>query len=653
MKKWLAAALCVVALGTGTALAEPDSFGVGTGRDGPLTVAGSGTIINTYAQVTAPLATGDTSLPIEACTGCFADGDLVMVYQTTGITPVPASGIQAPVDLTNNPVGRWELARVASVTASTLELTAPLVHTYAADVTQVIRVPEYTTVTIASGQGITAPAWNGRTGGIVAFLANGVVSNNGLITATGIGFRGGQYVNDTTGLRGCTEVDEPAPAGAQKGEGIAISRYGPEQTGRGNVANGAGGGVCFKSGGGGGGNGGAGGKGGRSEGATDGGRDVGGLGGAALTYSALNHLSFGGGGGAGHGANNTGVPGGNGGGAIFIRADQLTGNGSISASGNLGGAATSDGSSGGGAGGSIYLRVIRTADCASLLANGGIGGNVNAIRVGPGGGGGGGRVLFQAAGGSCGNNIIATGAASGIQQDPADASYGAQAGSNGASTVVPGGFVIPPPPTVLTPANGSITTPRPLITGKALPNATVIIFLDGVEIGSTTSDEAGNYSLTPPSPLSDGEHMVQAVTEVEAVRGERSAINTFTVDTSVPDTTIVSGPSGYTQERDATFEFSSNEQNVIYECSLDGAEFTPCPSPVTFTNLAEGPHTLQVRARDAAGNVDESPASRTFRVTTADLALLGSGCSATGRDSSLVLIGLGALAALLRRRRHN
>ncbi|WNG51543.1 hypothetical protein F0U60_50985 [Archangium minus] len=654
MKKWLAAALCVLTLGAGTALAEPDSFGLGSGRNGPLTVAGSGTIINSYAQVTGALATGNTSIPIEPCTGCFADGDLVMVYQTTGITPVPASGLQEPIDLTNSPVGRWEFARVASVTASTLELTAPLVHEYAANVTQVIRVPEYTTVTIAAGQGITAPAWNGRTGGIVVFLANGVVSNNGLITASGIGFRGGQYVNDITGLRGCTGVDEPAPAGAQKGEGIGISRYGAEQTGRGNVANGAGGGVCFKSGGGGGGNGGAGGQGGRSEAPSDGGRDVGGLGGAALTYSSLNHLTFGGGGGAGHSASNTGVPGGNGGGAIFIRADQLTGNGSINASGNLGSASASDGSSGGGAGGSVYLRVARTADCASLSASGGIGGNVNIPRVGPGGGGGGGHVLFQAAGGSCGSNIFATRAAAGVQQDPTDPSYGAQAGSNGISNVLPGGFVVPPPPTVVTPPNGSITNNnRPPITGKALPNATVIIYLDGAELGSTTSDASGNYSLTPPSPLSDGEHTVQAVTEYQAVRGARSAVNTFTVDTRPPDTNIVSGPSGFTQERDATFEFSSDEQNVTYECSLDNAEFTPCPSPITFINLAEGPHTLRVRARDAAGNVDDTPASRSFRVTTADLALLGSGCSATGGDSSLVLMGLGALAALVRRRRHN
>jgi hypothetical protein len=652
MRKWLAAALCVLALGSRAAWAEPDSFGLGSGRDGPLSVTALGTVINSYAQVTASLAAGATTIQIGTCVGsatCFRAGDLVMVYQTTGLDPVPASGVQTPIDLGNNPVGRWEFARLASVTPSTLELTAPLVHAYATNVTQVIRVPEYTTVTIASGQSITAPPWSGTEGGIIAFLATGTVSNNGLITASGIGFRGGQFVNNAPGGTNCVGEDEPAPGGAQKGEGIGISST---QTGRGNVANGAGGGVCLKSGGGGGGNGGAGGLGGRS---ADSGREVGGKGGAALVYSTLNHFTFGGGGGAGHGSDGTGVAGGHGGGAIFIRATQLTGTGFITASGGSGGATASDGGSGGGSGGSIYLRFVRTAACASISATGGIGGNVNAIRVGPGGGGGGGQVLFQAAaGGTCG--VIATGAASGIQQDPTDASYGAQAGSNSTPTVLPGGFIVPSPPTVVTPANNSITNNRrPPVTGKALPNATVIIYLDGNEVGRTTSDAAGNYSFNPPADLSDGKHTVQAVAEFQEVRSVRSTPNEFTVDTVEPDTTIVSGPPNFTQERNVTFEFNATEPVVAYECSLNGADFSPCPSPSPLTNLAEGVYTLQVRARDAAGNVDSTPASRTFRVTGADLALLGSGygCSAMGRDSSLVLMGLGAFAALTRRRRRD
>ncbi|HEX5750797.1 MAG TPA: Ig-like domain-containing protein [Archangium sp.] len=655
MKTWLAAAVCVLALGSSAALAEADTVGVGTGRNLALSVDAPNTVINSYAPVTAALAAGSTSIPIGTCTGnvtCFTAGDLVLVHQTTSLVK---AATPEPVDITtaSEGVARWEFARLAEgTTTATLELTAPLVRQYAANVTQVIRVPEYTNVTIASTGIITAPAWDGSTGGIVAFLANATVNNNGVITASALGFRGGQYVNDATGASGCagtTALDQPAPSGAQKGEGIVNTRYGTTQTGRGNVANGAGGGVCVKSGGGGGGHGGVGGQGGRS---SDGGRDVGGLGGAALTYEPLTQWAFGGGGGAGHGTNGTGVPGGRGGGAIFIRAGQLTGSsGTLSASGGSASASNLDGGSGGGAGGSIYLRVIRTADCGALLATGGIGGNVNTLRVGPGGGGGGGRVLFQAEGGTC--PISANGATAGVQLETSEPAYGAQPGKDVPPTVLPGGFVVPARPTILTPRNGAVTSNRrPPITGEALPaGVEVILYIDGIEAGRVTSDASGNYTFTPTTDLSDGPHTVQAVSEVLAVRSVRSEINTFTVDTTPPDTTIVSGPTGFTRQNTATFEFSATEPDVTYECNVNDAGFTACPSPFILNALAEGAYTLQVRARDAAGNVDESPATRSFRVTGADLALLGSGCSATGGDASLLLLGLGTLSALTRRRR--
>jgi uncharacterized protein (TIGR03382 family) len=656
MKKWLTVALCMLALVSTAALAGPDSFGLGSGRDGALTVSTSNLVINSYAQVTAPLARGATSIPVGACAGasdCFKAGDLVMVLQATGLTPGPGSGAPEPIDLGSSPVGRWELARLASVSGMTLSLTTPLVNAYAADVTQVIRVPEYTDVTVNLGRSIGAAPWNGSTGGVIAFLATGTVNNSGDIDASGAGFRGGQYVNDPNVTPGCSGLDEPAPQGGRKGEGIVAMRYGPTHTGRGNVANGAGGGVCFKSGGGGGGNAGAGGMGGRSAGTADGARAVGGLGGAELSYSLLDRLTFGGGGGAGQGSGGTGVLGGSGGGAIFIRANLLAGPGSIVATGSSGGTSTSDGASGGGAGGSIYLRFAGTASCGSVTANGGVGGTVNSTRVGPGGGGGGGRVLFQSAGGSCPVSVI--GATAGVQQDPSapgSTFYGAESGHNGGSTTVPGGFTVPPVPTVITPAHGSITSERrPEIRGKAQPNTTVVIYLDGVEIGRTRSDSNGNYALTPPMDLEDRSYTVDAATELEGVQSPRSPSNTFTVETL--DTTLVSTPPATTVSRDATFEFTSPEAGVTFECSLDGAEFTPCPSPVTFTNLPDGEHTLQVRGRDPAGNVDPTPAVYTWTVGRGGVAFLGDGlgCSASGGEASWVLMGLGALATLRRRRR--
>jgi hypothetical protein len=85
-------------------------------------------------------------------------------------------------------------------------------------------------------------------------------------------------------------------------------------------------------------------------------------------------------------------------------------------------------------------------------------------------------------------------------------------------------------------------------------------------------------------------------------------------DTTAPDTAIDSGPSGTITVADATFTFSSSEANSTFECSLDGAAYSTCTSPKSYTNLPNGSHTFDVRATDGAGNVDATAASRTFTV---------------------------------------
>src|SRR5439155_968720 len=54
-----------------------------------------------------------------------------------------------------------------------------------------------------------------------------------------------------------------------------------------------------------------------------------------------------------------------------------------------------------------------------------------------------------------------------------------------------------------------------------------------------------------------------------------------------------------------------------FQCALDGGGFAPCASPQTYSALASGNHTFQVRATDPAGNTDPTPASFTWTVDTA------------------------------------
>jgi hypothetical protein len=88
------------------------------------------------------------------------------------------------------------------------------------------------------------------------------------------------------------------------------------------------------------------------------------------------------------------------------------------------------------------------------------------------------------------------------------------------------------------------------------------------------------------------------------------------VDTTPPQTTIESGPSGPTPDSTPTFAFSSSEPGSSFECRLDAAGFAPCSSPYTSTPLGDAAHTFEVRAKDGAGNTDPSPASRSFAVDT-------------------------------------
>jgi polygalacturonase len=67
---------------------------------------------------------------------------------------------------------------------------------------------------------------------------------------------------------------------------------------------------------------------------------------------------------------------------------------------------------------------------------------------------------------------------------------------------------------------------------------------------------------------------------------------------------------------EATFAYSS-EDGSTFECSLDGSAFEPCSSPQSYADLSEGSHSdgshiFSVRATDAAGNIDATPATTTF-----------------------------------------
>jgi hypothetical protein len=84
-----------------------------------------------------------------------------------------------------------------------------------------------------------------------------------------------------------------------------------------------------------------------------------------------------------------------------------------------------------------------------------------------------------------------------------------------------------------------------------------------------------------------------------------------------PDTQITAGPSGTVGDTSARFEFTATPpEGATFECRLDDAAvWVSCTSPHDVKGLADGPHSLQVRAKNAVG-VDPTPASRSWTVDT-------------------------------------
>ncbi len=338
--------------------------------------------------------------------------------QFGGLSTSTSTDNSTPTSIAASNAGHWEWASVTgnSNITHTVSLSANVAGSYAANTSQLIRVPQFHNVTVKNSGSIQAGTLGASGGGVLAFLATGTVDvqSGSTLSADGAGAAGGT-LGASVASYSCLAPEGTGelayPSGARKGDGVSFVLTGTQTNGRGNVSNSGGGGECQQAGGGGGANGGKGGLG----GADNGGRsNRSGIGGAALTYSVLDHFAFGGGGGAGNQfrvvAGNTTITdataGGQGGGVIMLRADTLSGTGVISANGATppDNTFSNDGQGGGGAGGTVSIRTTNGASpCVSsnVQALGGAGHSTNTVGVGPGGGGGGGRIFIQSSDVAC------------------------------------------------------------------------------------------------------------------------------------------------------------------------------------------------------------------------------------------------------------
>ncbi len=116
--------------------------------------------------------------------------------------------------------------------------------------------------------------------------------------------------------------------------------------------------------------------------------------------------------------------------------------------------------------------------------------------------------------------------------------------------------------------------------------------------------------------LTDGPHTfdVVAIDEVGNVQPTPTRRG-WILDTTTPDVTFDATPPALSNLTSATFRFTATHgaSPLTLTCLWDGHFTTPCSSPLTFAP-SEGTHSLVVRATNAQGITDPTPASYTFRV---------------------------------------
>ncbi|RKN05145.1 hypothetical protein D7036_11190, partial [Aquimarina sp. BL5] len=239
------------------------------GKDGDLIVSAVNTVLNTYSPITADISAGSSSIDVNDIAsdlGGISSGDLILIYQAQGAT-INTSNTVNYGDITNyGSAGLYEFGYVLSTSSNTLTLTCGVANSYfVAGKAQVIKVPQYDTLTIQAGASVVPLSWEdfagSRRGGVVVITAN-TIDVEGDIDASGFGFRGG-VVENSTSLTGANlesdYVSINASDSAEKGESIVGFQTDYDvlggRYGRGAPANGGGGGNGHNAGGGGGSNG--------------------------------------------------------------------------------------------------------------------------------------------------------------------------------------------------------------------------------------------------------------------------------------------------------------------------------------------------------------------------------------------------------------
>jgi hypothetical protein len=140
--------------------------------------------------------------------------------------------------------------------------------------------------------------------------------------------------------------------------------------------------------------------------------------------------------------------------------------------------------------------------------------------------------------------------------------------------------------------------------------------------------------------LGAGPHSFSVVAKDDLANAGPAVAHAWTVDTAGPDAAITAAPATRTALTGATFEFAAPDEDVAsYTCTVDGTA-SACTSPLVLSDLAEGPHTFSVVARDTLSNAG-APAAHawTVDVTAPVVALTAKPDARTALDGATFAFG--------------
>lgn len=202
--------------------------------------------------------------------------------------------------------------------------------------------------------------------------------------------------------------------------------------------------------------------------------------------------------------------------------------------------------------------------------------------------------------------------------------------------------------------NPAYPSPGLQFTGTVTANTVVILYQNGVAVGSTTSDSSGNYSITLTSSPGSGtfNYTVATVTNTGTISSPSPVVQVVS-DTTPPATpgsapvlatasdSGISNSDGITNLTTGINITGTIAADATYDQRVDLYDGTTLVSTVTVTagstaysftgvSLAAGAHSLTVKVRDAANN-ESAAASPALSVTvnTTAASITGSSIAST------------------------